>query len=119
MANCEQGNDSPLGVAVRAVVDLFEQLGVCVAIAAGGIAIAHFRAKVLPFCPTAAAIYGIILLFGALFLALLVSGAWFTQQTSGRPTRWYTYLLVGLVVVTTVLFFIAGVYSAIASLNAA
>jgi hypothetical protein len=109
---------TPAFAATDSVVALFEKLGVCIAIAGGAAAIVHFRAKVLPFCPAIAAIYGLILLFGALFLALLVGASWFAQQTAGRKNNLFVYLLAAVVTITTVMFFMAGVYAAIAALSA-
>lgn len=110
-------NKLPLFVTVDSVVELFEKLGVCIAIAAGAVAIVHFREKLISFCPTVATVYGFILLFGALLLALFVGSSWFVEHTAGKKNNIVVYALAALVTVTTILFFIAGVFAAIATIN--
>ena len=104
--------------AVQAIVEFFEQLGVCIAVFAGAAAIVKFRVKVFPFCPTIASILGVILLFGSFVLAILVAGSWFTRHTSGIKSKWVLLVLVFVVTATTVFFVVAGGYAAIAALKA-
>ena len=107
---------SPLGSAVEAVVEFFEGLGGCVAIFAGAAAIIHYRNVVMPFWPSGAVIFGKVLLFSSLVLALLVAGNWFTKHTRHIKGRIAQFAIAALLVLTTAFFVIAGGFAAVKSL---
>lgn len=109
---------SQLESTVESFVELFERIGVCVAMFVGAAAIVHFRQQVVPFCPGAAVAVGFLLMVSSLLLSIFVAGIWFSKNTGGIQSKLALATISVLVVTTTIFFLIAGFYASVSSLKA-
>lgn len=98
------------------IFEYFERLGVASAVGAGGLAVIHFRDKLVPFAAFIPAVIGGLLLLGAFFLLVFGTAA-SVRAIFGNVGKLALGLATALSLTVSLFFVRAGFYVAAAALN--